>query len=73
MAANLDARITGSQAARLIGVSRQLINDWWKRGRLAKGDDGRYRYGDILEADRKARRCDKPGIFTRKPRQYATV
>lgn len=53
---NLDARLTGAQAAAAAGVSRQLIYSWWTAGDLTRGPDGRYRYGDVLAVERAKRR-----------------
>lgn len=52
---DLDARITGAQAALAIGVSKQLINYWRTTGRLTPGADRRYRWGDIIEAEHATR------------------
>lgn len=56
--ANLDALLTGAQAARVIGTDPQRIYSWVSRGNLepAVGDDvpagkKRYRYRDVLAAD----------------------
>jgi hypothetical protein len=52
---DLDARLTGAQAARLARVYRQLIRRWEQLGHLTRGDDGKYRAGDVLEAERATR------------------
>lgn len=52
---NLDARLTGAQAARWIGVSRQCIYQWVSRGHLTAGTDGLYRLGDVLNAEKLTR------------------
>lgn len=53
---NLDARLTGAQAALAVGVSRQLFNYWRDSGKLLRGPDGRYRYGDALAVEKATRR-----------------
>lgn len=53
---DLDARLTPADAARLAGVSPQLLY-WWKRqGKVKQGEDGTYRAGDVLLAERDTRR-----------------
>jgi hypothetical protein len=52
---DLDARLTGAQAARLARVSRQLVRRWEQLGHLARGDDGLYRAGDVLTVERAMR------------------
>lgn len=52
---NLDARLTGAQAARYLGTYRQLIYTWRDRGLLTPEPDGTYRLGDILAAERSTR------------------
>lgn len=61
-----DARITPAQAARRLGISRQLIRDWYDRGRLVRGDDGLVRYGDVLDVEAETRNARRPGRFERK-------
>lgn len=56
---NLDARLTGAQAARLARVSPQLIRRWVQLGHLERGDDGLYRTGDVLAAEVTTRRSPK--------------
>lgn len=56
MVPDVNARLTGSQAAEVVGVSKQLINYWRISGRLKRGDDRRYRYGDVLAVERDTRR-----------------
>jgi hypothetical protein len=58
---DLDALLTGAQAARAVGVYRQLIRRWAQLGRLtaaAKGPRGEplYRYRDVLRAEQATRR-----------------
>jgi hypothetical protein len=56
---DLDARLTVTQAAALARVSKQLVNQWRRIGRLtALHEDGRwtYRAGDVLEVERDMRR-----------------
>jgi predicted site-specific integrase-resolvase len=52
---NLDARLRPFEAAKLAGVSRQLLN-WWRRaGKVAPDGAGRYRLGDVLDVERQTR------------------
>jgi len=58
---NLDALLSGAQAARAVGVYRQLIRRWVQLGHLtpaARGPKGEplYRYRDVLAAERVTRR-----------------
>lgn len=48
---NLDARLTGAQAASVAGVSRQLVYWWRTAGKLTPDAAGRYRLGDVLELE----------------------
>jgi hypothetical protein len=56
---DLDARLTGAQAARLARVSPQLIRRWVQLGHLERGNDGLYRTGDVLVAECVTRRSTK--------------
>ncbi len=58
-AVNLDARLTPQLAALAVGVSKQTFNYWRTSGKVTPGPDGRYRYGDVLTADRATRRSGK--------------
>lgn len=51
-----EARLTGAQAARLLGVTRQAVYMWRGRGHLAADNDGLYRLGDVLAANGRMRR-----------------
>lgn len=46
----LDTRVTPAQAARLVGVSRQLIYKWDLLGRLTKVN-GKYLARDVFAAE----------------------
>jgi DNA-binding transcriptional MerR regulator len=52
---NMDARLPAHQAARLVGVSRQLINYWRAKGKLKPVDrQGRaslYRLADVMAVE----------------------
>ncbi len=65
---HLDAMLTLSQAAALIGRSRQLVYDWRERGLLEKDDDGRVSYQSVLDAEARTRNCQRPNVFKRKPK-----
>lgn len=48
---NLDARLRPTDAAKVAGVSKQLLNWWRTTGKLQPGQDGRYRLGDVLRVE----------------------
>jgi hypothetical protein len=58
-----DARLPAHLAARLVGVSRQLINSWRASGRLQpvgrRGRSPLYRLGDILRVEADTRRSSQ--------------
>lgn len=56
---DLDALLTGSQAAAIIGRSRQLIHAWHHAGHLPRTENGRYRLRDVLAAERRTRHSPK--------------
>lgn len=60
---NLDALITGAQAARLANVTRANVCAWVTAGKLtAKRHRGRsplYRLGDVLAVERETRQSGK--------------
>lgn len=51
---NLNAYVTGAQAARIAGVSKQLVNYWRSKGHLEQ-HGGRYRLGDVLTIEQRMR------------------
>lgn len=55
---NLDALLTGTQAARLVGVSKQLVRKWRVLGHLepVEPDPPLFRVRDVLTAERQTRR-----------------
>ena len=56
---NLDARLTPQLAALAVGVSKQAFNYWRTSGKISPGDDGLYRYGDVLQVEARTRRSAK--------------
>jgi hypothetical protein len=56
---NLDARLTAQLAALAAGVSKQTFNYWRTSGKVVAGEDGLYRYGDVLNAEAQTRRSTK--------------
>ncbi len=56
---NLDARLTAQLAALAAGVTKQTFNYWRTSGKVTPGDDGMYRYGDVLKAESRTRRSGK--------------
>lgn len=53
---NLEARLTAQLAALAAGVSKQTFNYWRTSGKVVAGDDGKYRYGDVLAVESQMRR-----------------
>lgn len=57
---DLDAKLPAHLAARLVGVSRQLIYAWQNAGHIApvarSGRSPLYRAGDVLAAEAATRR-----------------
>ena len=55
-----DAKLPAHLAARLVGVSRQLVNYWRTSGKLKPAAHATrgyvYRIGDVLELERATRR-----------------
>ena len=49
-----DTLVTGAQAARIAGVSRQLVRRWEQLQHLRR-IDGRYRAGDVLAVEAEMR------------------
>jgi hypothetical protein len=64
---NLDARLTAQLAALAVGVSKQTFNYWRASGKISAGDDGCYRYGDVLAAEAATRRSPKSHRSIRLP------
>ena len=60
---DMDALITGAQAARLAGVTRAAVCIWRNRGRLevrrTRGRSPLYRLGDVLDVERETRQSGK--------------
>jgi hypothetical protein len=59
--ADLDVLVPAWFACRQLGVTKQTFGHWVRTGKVtpvAPGEDGhpRYRYGDVLEAERQTRR-----------------
>lgn len=52
---NLDARLRPVDAARAVGISKQLLNWWRTAGKLEPDTRGRYRLGDVLRVERQTR------------------
>ena len=62
---DVNARLTGAQAARYAQVTRQAVHNWHERGYLTRdgervyltqGDDGKYRLLDVAKAEHATRR-----------------
>jgi predicted site-specific integrase-resolvase len=60
---NLDARLRPVDAAQVAGVSKQLLNWWRREGKVEPDDKGRYRLGDVLEAERLTARCKRSSRY----------
>lgn len=54
---DLDVRLTATQSAHLVGISKQLFNYWRTAGKVTPDAAGLYRWGDVLEAERQTRRA----------------
>lgn len=54
---DLDTRLTRKQAAYHIGLPGPTVGMWKTRGLLDTDEDGLYRWGDVLEAERQTRRA----------------
>lgn len=50
-----NALVTGAQAARRLGLSRNAVHKWYYEGRLQRTEDGLYRYRDVQELERDMR------------------
>lgn len=55
MHADDNALVTGAQAARRLGLSRNAVHKWYYEGRLQRTDDGLYRYRDVQKLERDMR------------------
>lgn len=64
---NLDARLPAYLAARIAGVTKQTFNYWRTSGKLARGDDGLYRLGDVLAVERDTRNNPNSRRGARRP------
>lgn len=57
---DVDALVTGAEAARLVGVTRHLVGMWKRAGKLTpkdrRGRSPLYRLGDVLQVERDTRR-----------------
>lgn len=53
---DLDARLTATEAARYVGISKQLFNYWRTSGKVQPDERGLYRLGDVLDVERRTRR-----------------
>ena len=57
---DLEARVTASQAARAMRISKQLFNYWRSQGLVApvgeRGGRPVYRFGDVVDVERRMRR-----------------
>lgn len=63
----MDAMVTPAAAARAANVSRQLVKDWYDRGRLRRDVvTGKVRLGDVLDLEAETRNCAQPNAFPRK-------
>lgn len=64
---NLDARLPAYLAARIAGVTKQTFNYWRSCGKIAPGEDGTYRLGDVLAVERDTRNNPNSRRGARKP------
>lgn len=64
---NLDARLTPQLAALAAKVTKQTFNYWRASGKVAVGDDGLYRLGDVLAVEAQTRRSPNSRRGPRRP------
>lgn len=65
-----DALLTLTEASERLGVSKPLIIDWAKRGRIERHGRRyrwRYRWADLVRVEAETRNCATPNAFARKP------
>jgi hypothetical protein len=53
---NPRVELTGSQIAKVLGVSRQLVHSWHRTGKLPRTPEGLYRLCDATEVEHATRR-----------------
>lgn len=54
---NLDARLTATEAAMAVGVSKQVINYWRASGKISADKHKRYRFGDVIQLEARMRKA----------------
>lgn len=50
-----NALVTGAQAARRLGLSRNAVHKWYYEGRIQRTQDRLYRYRDVQRLEREMR------------------
>lgn len=53
--ADEDSHVTGAQAARRLGLSRNAVHKWYYEGRIQRTEDGLYSYREVQELELKMR------------------
>jgi hypothetical protein len=68
-AVDLDARVPAWFAAQRAGVSKQLLNYWRTKGKVAPDERGLYRLGDVLVVESQTRRSSTSSRGRRRDKQ----
>jgi predicted site-specific integrase-resolvase len=53
--ADEESLVTGAQAARRLGLSRNAVHKWYYEGRLKRTEDGLYRYREVQTLEKAMR------------------
>jgi len=53
--ADEDSLVTGPQAARRLGLSRNAVHKWYYEGRIQRTEDKLYRYREVQELEKAMR------------------
>lgn len=53
--ADEDSLVTGAQAARRLGLSRNAVHKWYYEGRLQRTEDGLYSYREVQQVEKDMR------------------
>lgn len=70
MQADEDSLVTGAQAARRLGLSRNAVHKWYYEGRLQRTGDGLYSYREVQELEKAMRAT---GMVHRRTRVLAAA
>lgn len=59
--------LTATEAADRMGISKQLISNWYRRKRIERYPGKKYRWGDLVRVEQETRNYAKSSAFPRKP------